>query len=70
MDIKLLFPHKTGYNNWLHSAALRLSRPSMASEALGLLPGGLFRSSLTFEALELLPIGGFINADCATTAQR
>ena len=35
-----------------------LSRPSMASEALGLLPGGLSRPSMASEALGLLPGGG------------
>ncbi|MGH8121581.1 MAG: 23S rRNA (cytidine(2498)-2'-O)-methyltransferase RlmM [Rudaea sp.] len=33
----------------------RLSRPSMASEALGLLPGGFSRPSMASEALGLLP---------------
>jgi len=35
-----------------------LSRPSMASEALGLLPGGFSRPSMASEALGLLPGGG------------
>jgi len=42
MGRKLLFPSKTSYNNWLHSAACDPSRPSMASESHGLLPGGGF----------------------------
>ena len=37
-----------------------LSRPSMASGALGLLPGGLSRPSMASEALGLLPGGGVV----------
>jgi hypothetical protein len=41
-----------------------LSRPSVASAALGLLPGGLSRPSVASEALGLLP-GEFSIADIA-----
>jgi Cu2+-exporting ATPase len=44
-----------------------LSRPSMASEALGLLPGGLSRPSMASEALGLLP-GGSVDDALAIAA--